>query len=36
MIRDFLDDLVDSFRDALAYVLATVVIGWIITPPEWL
>lgn len=36
MIRDILIDLACSLRDALAYVLATVVIGWIVTPPEWL
>lgn len=36
LIRDFLSDLIDSARDAFAYVLATILIGWIFTPPEWL
>ena len=29
-------EILRGLRDALAYVLATVLIGWIVTPPEWL
>lgn len=36
MIRAFLSDLAESALDGLAYVLATILIGWIVIPPEWL
>lgn len=29
-------DIIRGLRDAFAYVLATVFIGWLFTPPEWL
>jgi hypothetical protein len=32
VIRDFLDDLVDSMRDAFAYVLFTLFVGWLYAP----
>jgi hypothetical protein len=31
-----IDALIKGFVHTLAYVIATIVIGWIVTPPEWL